>query len=133
MKLEDFVPFFGVEVLLQLKEPIALAVVTGTGRKVPRFTSDGKPAGVSGEEAKEGEPMAAQPTWPIGAQRDPEGKTMFSYLIEGAVLLTQKGRLVVTYRRDGALVEILIDPESVVACSTIRDQQQKEERLIAQA
>ena len=132
MKLEDFVPFFGVEVLLQLKEPIALAVVTGTGRKVPRFTKDGKPATVSGEEAKEGEPMAAQPTWPVGAQKDAEGKTLFTYLVEGAVVLTAKGRLVVTYRQAGALVELLIDPEFVVACSTIRDHQ-KEERLIAQA
>lgn len=152
MKVEDFAPFYGVEVMLQLKEPIALGVASGAPRQVPCFTKEGKPANAAGQavdpKVNPGD-IAPQTTWPIGPQRDGEGKeskVVFTYIIEGVVLLAKveeeeeldleppAPRLVVSYKRGTTLLELLIEPELILACTAVRAHAEPEQqRLIARA
>lgn len=121
MKVSDFAPFFGVQVMLQFKEPIALAAPQGDKRAVPAFNRYGQTIGSRGQAVENPREAAPVDTWPVGMeQRD--GKPNFTYVLESACVLpsTDGQRLLVTYQYGQALIELLIDPEWIVACSTVR-------------
>lgn len=145
MKASDFANFYGVEVMLQFKETIALAVPgEGEPRLVPRFSRNGKPVDQHGNEVSDPKLMASQRAWPIAVaqsnERSPEDpiivKTVpnFTYVLTGAVVLPVQGSelLSITYKSQDALVELMIDPELIIACQVVRARQE-EQRLIAQA
>ena len=139
MNKHDFAKFYGVKVMLQFKETISLAVPgEGEPETVPAFSKNGRPRDRNGNEVSDPALMATQRSWPIQPARASsgpnQGQVEFLYVLTDAVVLPVEGseQIAITYKSHDALIELMIDPESILTCQAIRAREPAE-RLIAQA
>jgi hypothetical protein len=131
MKASDFAPFFGMHVLLQFKETIALAEASGPSVPTFIFGPHGIPVDADGKELEASDDLkkraAKRRTWPLQAARASQGENVpvFTFLLEEAIVMPVPGgsteRVIVSYIRGSSQIELCIDPEHILCCSVVRD------------
>lgn len=133
MKAADFRPYFGLQVMLQFKESIVLAKAGPNEIGVPKFNAVGKPTTREGFDARDQKEMLVQKTWEIEPQANDDAALTFTFVLAGAMVLPHpqdETKVLITYKSGSALIEMLVDPDHILLCQTVRGKQEAESRIV---
>jgi len=137
MKIEHLKKFVGLQVIVQLKEAMALGAAAGTGRLVPLCNAEGDILCKDGSIARDGttpDELQMRVAWPIKVQRDEGNRPEFRFAIEDAVIALEKsdaaGAAVgyhnddaavhIMYGAEGALLELTVTAEQITGITLVR-------------